>query len=79
MHAIFDHQYIDHVSHLTLNEIVRYHTLYHYCSKHIMVGSEPPLHLVFGLGGKHSMVIVEVIMVGSEPTVMAPQHRRIGQ
>jgi hypothetical protein len=40
---------------------------------------KPPSQSVFGLDSKRSMVTVEVITVGSEPTVMAPQHRHIGQ
>jgi hypothetical protein len=42
-------------------------------------GFVTPITAIFGLGSKHSMVIVEVIMISSEPMVMAPQHRCNGQ
>ena len=52
---------------------------YHYYIRPITSGLEHPSQPVFGLDSKRSMVIVEVITVGLEPTVMESQHRRIGQ
>jgi hypothetical protein len=47
--------------------------------KPIKLGHNPLSQLVFSLDSKQSVVVVQVITIGSQLAVIDPQHRHIGQ